>query len=91
MAQNRLKWTPACADVATLRASTCASPRKDLAAREREVARLLVAGRTDRQIASGLVISRKTAANHVASVLTKLGVVTRTAVATCLLRGAPAQ
>jgi DNA-binding CsgD family transcriptional regulator len=44
-----------------------------LTAREREVALLVAAGRTNRQIAETLVVSERTAANHVQHILTKLG------------------
>src|SRR6266516_488008 len=51
----------------------------DLTAREVEVLRLVVQGFTDAQIAGQLVISKHTASNHVKSILSKLGVTTRTA------------
>jgi non-specific serine/threonine protein kinase len=50
-----------------------------LTAREFEVLRLLVAGRTDRQIGDALFISARTAQAHVGHIFTKLGVSTRTA------------
>ena len=53
-----------------------------LSARELEVLRLLVAGRTDREIAEALFISRRTAQGHVARIFAKLGVNSRTAAAT---------
>jgi non-specific serine/threonine protein kinase len=58
----------------------------DLTVREREVLRLLVQGQTNPEIAATLYISPKTAANHVTSILAKLGVETRTAAATHALR-----
>jgi predicted ATPase/DNA-binding CsgD family transcriptional regulator len=48
-----------------------------LTPREREVLRLVDRGWTDRQIADALFISRKTASNHMASILSKLGAQTR--------------
>jgi ATP/maltotriose-dependent transcriptional regulator MalT len=55
-----------------------------LSLREVEVLRLLIAGATNPQIAEALIISRFTVKNHVARILEKLGVTTRTQAA---LRG----
>jgi predicted ATPase/DNA-binding CsgD family transcriptional regulator len=52
-----------------------------LSRREKEVLALLVDGRTDREIADVLYISVRTAEGHVARILSKLGVPTRTAAA----------
>jgi DNA-binding CsgD family transcriptional regulator len=52
-----------------------------LTARERDVLHLLVAGKTDREIAAALFISRKTASDHVGHILAKLGVPSRSAAA----------
>lgn len=49
-----------------------------LSRREVDVVRLLVQGRSDREIAAELFISRRTAAGHVASILRKLDAVSRT-------------
>ena len=49
----------------------------ELTARERDVLRLVAAGRTNRHIAATLFISEKTASVHVSRILAKLGVATR--------------
>jgi tetratricopeptide (TPR) repeat protein/DNA-binding CsgD family transcriptional regulator/cellulose biosynthesis protein BcsQ len=54
------------------------SPLDSLTAREREVLRLLAAGRSNREIASVLFIAPKTASVHVSNILAKLGAATRT-------------
>jgi non-specific serine/threonine protein kinase len=62
--------------------------RHGLTERERDVLRLLAAGKSDREIAEALFISPRTAQAHVAHIFTKLGVSTRTAaVATALQTG----
>jgi DNA-binding NarL/FixJ family response regulator len=53
----------------------------ELSSREHEVATLVTEGLTNRQIARRLVISERTAQNHVQHVLTKLGFSTRTQIA----------
>jgi DNA-binding CsgD family transcriptional regulator len=50
-----------------------------LTAREAEVLALVATGKTNREIASTLVISEHTVARHVQNIFTKLGVSTRTA------------
>ena len=52
-----------------------------LSPRELDVVRLLIDGRTNRQVAEELVLSPKTVANHVDSLMRKLGVSSRTALA----------
>jgi DNA-binding CsgD family transcriptional regulator len=52
-----------------------------LSAREAEVARLVADGLTNRQIAARLVISERTAGNHIAHILTKLGFTSRSQIA----------
>jgi DNA-binding NarL/FixJ family response regulator len=55
--------------------------RPALSARELEVARLVADGLTNRQIAERLVISERTAQNHVQHILTKLGFTSRSQIA----------
>jgi len=50
-----------------------AEPWAPLTAREFEVARLVAAGQTNREIAAALFLSPKTVAAHVEHILTKLG------------------
>ena len=52
-----------------------------LSPREVEVAKLVAEGLTNRQIADRLVISERTAQNHVQHILTKLGFSTRSQIA----------
>ena len=49
-----------------------------LTSREREVLRLIAAGRSNREIASVLFIAPKTASVHVSNILAKLGAASRT-------------
>jgi DNA-binding NarL/FixJ family response regulator len=73
-------------------ASTHAGPEQNahpsfgLTARELEVLRLIATGLTDRDIGNALYISARTAQKHVATILGKLGVNTRTAATTTALR-----
>ena len=63
--------------VSPRRAAPAASPA-ELTPREREVLRLVAAGRTDQQIADALFLSPRTVEWHVRNVLGKLGVTNRT-------------
>ena len=69
-------------------ATAPAGPAVDhgLTPRELDVLRLLVEGRTDREIAARLFVSRNTAANHVKSILGKLDVPSRAAAAAVAVR-----
>jgi DNA-binding NarL/FixJ family response regulator len=49
----------------------------DLTRREREVAALIARGLTNRQVSTELSISERTAGNHVAKILKKLGLRSR--------------
>jgi DNA-binding NarL/FixJ family response regulator len=66
------------ADVATAPPIGSTSDAAGLTDRERDVLRLVAAGYTNPQIAEALFISRGTARTHVANLLAKLGVHTRT-------------
>ncbi len=57
-----------------------------LTPREREVARLIARGRSNKEIAAELDISPHTAGNHVANIIAKLGVESRAAVAAFAVR-----
>jgi predicted ATPase/DNA-binding CsgD family transcriptional regulator/transcriptional regulator with XRE-family HTH domain len=63
-----------------------ASQAHNLTERELEVLRLLVAGKTDREIASELFISRRTVTTHVGSLLLKLGATNRVHAAAVAVR-----
>jgi non-specific serine/threonine protein kinase len=77
--------------------ATSAAPRRaavrpgGLTRREAQVADLIAAGRTNRQIARALTISEKTVEVHVHNVIAKLGAQSRTEVATWVVaeQGAP--
>lgn len=58
-------------------ATSKADPRTALSEREREVIALVARGLTNREIAEALVISEKTARNHVSNILDKLGLTRR--------------
>jgi DNA-binding NarL/FixJ family response regulator len=68
----------------TSRASTCLPGRirtdgHGLTVREVQVLRLVAAGKSNREIASALVISDRTVARHVQNIFAKLGVSSRAA------------
>ena len=62
--------------------------RRDLFVKAREVgvARLVAAGMSNREIATALVVSERTVTTHLNHIFSKLGVSSRTAVATFMLR-----
>jgi DNA-binding NarL/FixJ family response regulator len=68
------------------RAREATRARDPLTVREREIADLVAAALTNRQIADRLVLSERTVESHVRSVLAKLGVANRTEIATLRLR-----
>ncbi|TDX02564.1 regulatory LuxR family protein [Kribbella sp. VKM Ac-2566] len=62
-------------------------PTDPLSQREREVAGLVAKGLSNREIAGALVISERTAQNHVQHILTKLGFANRAQVAAWVSKG----
>jgi predicted ATPase/DNA-binding CsgD family transcriptional regulator len=75
------------ADLQDLPAPTPARPgRFNLTPREQEVLALVASGMSDGEIATSLVISKKTVSVHVASIKSKLGASSRVEVATIALR-----
>jgi DNA-binding NarL/FixJ family response regulator len=70
------------ADVLLERARTAARAADPLTAREREIADLVTAALTNRQIADRLVLSERTVESHVRNILAKLGLANRTQIAT---------
>ncbi|HEY7036670.1 MAG TPA: LuxR C-terminal-related transcriptional regulator, partial [Thermomicrobiales bacterium] len=62
------------------------APAGPLSARERQVMRLLIEGRSAQEIASELFISPRTVTTHVSNILEKLGVDTRAAAVAVALR-----
>jgi non-specific serine/threonine protein kinase len=57
-----------------------------LSDREQDVVALIASGRSNREIADALVITKKTAEAHVSHILTKLGLCSRVQIATWSLR-----
>jgi DNA-binding CsgD family transcriptional regulator len=69
-----------------LREPAVAAAHDSLSPRERDVLRLLAEGKSDRQIATALFISRRTAATHVAGIFRKLDLTSRAAAAAYAVR-----
>jgi DNA-binding CsgD family transcriptional regulator len=90
---GRAEWTEL-ADAVVAAALDAAKPDRGrgaragsgLTAREVDVLRLLAEGRSNAEIADALFVSVRTARAHVASILARFGVPTRTAAATYALR-----
>jgi non-specific serine/threonine protein kinase len=86
VAQEGLALVGALAAAARPAALPDADPAASLTPREREVLRLLAAGRSNPEIAAALFISPRTATTHVTNILAKLGVATRTEAAARAVR-----
>jgi DNA-binding NarL/FixJ family response regulator len=86
--RGELQLDPAVARrlMSSLRAKPRHDPREDLTAREVEVLRLVGAGRANKEIATELDISERTARTHVSNVLAKLGLSSRTQAALWAVR-----
>jgi DNA-binding NarL/FixJ family response regulator len=70
----------------SLRAPKQEDPFADLTEREREILRMVAAGKANKQIAMELVISERTARTHVSNILRKLGLASRTQAALWAVR-----
>ncbi|HEU5432322.1 MAG TPA: LuxR C-terminal-related transcriptional regulator [Thermomicrobiales bacterium] len=77
---------PAPAAPAATLGGVCPEAAHRLTRREVDVLRLVVEGQSDKEIASALSITRRTASQHVATLLVKLGARSRTAAASLALR-----
>jgi DNA-binding NarL/FixJ family response regulator len=71
---------------ASMRASNREDPAAELTDREREILRMVAAGKANKQIAAELVISERTARTHVSNILRKLGLSSRTQAALWAVR-----
>lgn len=72
-----------------MRTATLAGGLGTLTARELDVVRLIVAGKTNREIAAQLIISHRTVENHIAAIFAKLGVHSRLQIAVLSMSSAP--
>jgi DNA-binding NarL/FixJ family response regulator len=71
---------------ASLRQGPSADPKALFTAREREILVLVAQGKANKEIASELVISERTARTHVSNILAKLGLSSRTQAALWAVR-----
>jgi DNA-binding NarL/FixJ family response regulator len=72
--------------MASMRASKPEDPGAELTSREREILRMVAAGKANKQIAAELVISERTARTHVSNILRKLDLSSRTQAALWAVR-----
>jgi DNA-binding CsgD family transcriptional regulator len=88
---ERLGMVPFIARIGQLRTRlpAAASAGSPLSPREREVARLVARGLTNKQIGETLYVSERTAENHVQHILVKLGFSNRSQIAAWLATDAP--
>jgi DNA-binding NarL/FixJ family response regulator len=86
--RGELKLDPVIAQrlMSSLRGGTGDDPTAELTARELEVLRLVAAGKPNKQIASELAISERTARTHVSRILRKLRLSSRTQAALWAVR-----
>ena len=77
----RLRPAAAAGKAAGKPTAPAVSAEAPLTPRELQVARLIAGGRSNKEIAAELVISQRTAENHVEHILTKLGFTSRAQVA----------
>ena len=81
-AREELQWLAAKPDLARLQVLERSTEKADLCGlteREAEVARLVAAGHSNRQVAAALTISEHTVARHLQNIFAKTGVSSRTA------------
>jgi DNA-binding NarL/FixJ family response regulator len=78
--QGELQLDPTVARrlMSSMRASPREDPGAELTDREREILRMVAAGKANKQIAAELVISERTARTHVSNILRKLNLSSRT-------------
>jgi DNA-binding NarL/FixJ family response regulator len=86
--QGELHLDPAVAKrlMSSMRASSRDDPAAELTDREREILRMVAAGKANKQIAAELVISERTARTHVSNILRKLNLSSRTQAALWAVR-----
>jgi DNA-binding NarL/FixJ family response regulator len=86
--QGELHLDPAIAKrlMSSMHARKTDDPAAELTAREREILRMVAAGKANKQIAAELVISERTARTHVSNILHKLDLSSRTQAALWAVR-----